>query len=173
MMFHLSNHLWMILTPLPLLGEGGEPAVHQHLVPLGVVTNDPCDHLSRDTLRGAGAQHHLWWWWWLVMYISLIYSSNTKLDHEGFVVHLLIVVHGIVARVHLLHQPELFSAVRAGGGGANSPCGTLQTLIPQPLDQADGAVHGGVPHLLHLGHRVCRVGVTTVDINSLKKDATC
>ena len=94
------------------------------------------------------------------------------MDQEGFVVHLLVVVHGIVARVHLLHQPELVSVVGAGGGGANAPCGTLQTLIPQPLDQADGALHGGVPHPLHLGHRVCRVGVTTVDINSLKKDVS-
>ena len=123
MMLNLCNHMRMLLTPFPLLGEGSEPTVHQHLVPLGVVTNDPGHHLARNTPRVTGAQHHL-----------------------------LVVIHRIVAGVHLLHHPELVSAVGAGGGGANAPCGTLQALILQPLDQADGAVHGGVPHPLHLGH---------------------
>lgn len=123
MILNLCNHLWMLLTPLPLLGEASEPTVHQHLTPLWVVTNDPSHYLARDTPQGAGAKHDL-----------------------------LVVIHCVVAGVNLLHQPELVRAVGARGGGANAPCGTFQAFSLQPPDQADGAVHGGVPHLLHLGH---------------------
>ena len=123
MMFHLGNHGLRILTSFPLLGEGSEAAVDQHLVPLRVVANHPGHHLARHVAWSAGAQ-----------------------------LHLLLVIHHIVAGMDLLHHPELVCDVGAGGGGANTPCGTLQTLSFQPPDQADGALHGMIPDPLHLAH---------------------
>ena len=134
---HRGHHVGLGLPAPALLGDGGEPAVHQHLAPPGVVPDHPGHDLPRDVGRGAGAQEEL-----------------------------LVVVEDVIAGVELRHLAELVRVVGAGGGGADPPGGTLQALLPQPLHKPHHVVQAGVPHPLHLLHTGGSIGVAAVSVDT-------